>query len=236
MAMFGLFGRDGGPDKAKPAVKAEEASATLPAPARSAGSDRVDADKVARQRRAHREQLFVLVRSAMVSVPLPFKSYKFKVLSLDVSGLLFVVMIDLVGEVDGTASALKTIENLIVSTAATNQDFQVQGVYWRFEVPAKVLTDSVVAQSISTDQTSDARSLAQGMPKGSVLEQIGLDEMLAFRQAQAKAKEQLTKNRASKNPSGASQQAKPAAASAKLLDDDPISSPSPLSATQFGDL
>lgn len=235
MAIFGLFGRDGDPDKAKPTAKAGEEPVTLPAPARSTGPDRVQADQVSRQRRAHREQLFVLVRSAMVSVPLPFKSYKFKVLSLDASGLLFVVMIDLVGEVDGTASALKTIENLIVSTAATNQDFQVQGVYWRFEVPAKVLTEPAAAQSISTDQPSGARSMAQGMPKGSVLEQIGLDEMLAFRQAQAKAKEQLTKNRASQNPPGASQQAKPAA-SAKLLDEDTSSSPTPLSATQFGDL
>jgi hypothetical protein len=230
MAIFGLFGSDAGAVKTKSA--APERARTTPAPAPTAAPDREAADEISRKRRIHREQLFVLVRSAMVSVPLPFKSYKFKVMSVDASGLLFVVMIDLVGEVDGSAAALKAIEGLIVSTAATAQDFRVHGVYWRFDVPAKVVAEPAALQPTADNQSPEARSLAQAAPTGSVLEQIGLDEMLAFRQAQAKAKEQLAKNRAA----GVATPPAPRAAPARPREEGPSSSPSPLSPTQFGDL
>lgn len=66
----------------------------------STQAPRHEDDAVARQsqrreRSARREQLYVIVREAMVRVGILSAGYKFKVLSLDNVGQRFVVMVDL---------------------------------------------------------------------------------------------------------------------------------------------
>jgi hypothetical protein len=188
-----------------------------------ASTSSVDPDPARQQRRSHREQLFLLVRQAMAGTPLPAKSYKFKVLSLDAAGLSFVVMVDLVGSPDGAGKALKMIEQVIMDTAATSHELQVKGVYWRFEAPAEPVEPAKPVSGLDTHNNPFAPgALAQGQPHGSVLEQVGQDEMLAFRKAQDQARERQAKVRE--------------AVSKGDPDGTERTQASPLSSTQFGDL
>lgn len=213
--------------------------ASEPAVARSAPavSAQAEAQQERQQRRSHREQLFVLVRQAMASTPLPVISYKFKVLSLDGAGQSFVVMVDLVGHPDGTAKALKTIEEVIVASAATNHDLQVKGVYWRFEAPTGAASAPVPAPHAEERNNPFAlRAAAGAKPSDSVLEQLSRDEMLAFRKAQ-----DSTRTRAPQAGAGQAGQEQAGRSAreglaARLSDDDDFAKPSNLSPTQFGEL
>lgn len=220
MAVFDWFGRKenapGGPD-----------TEALPGAARHA-----QAAGLQQQRRSHRELLFGLVRQAMLSRPLPATSYKFKVLALDAAGQSFVVMVDLIGQPDGAAPALKDIETLVMDTAATNFDIDVRGMYWRFEAP--VATASATAQTMGVAEANNAfvrSGLARQAPDGSVLDQIAQQEMLAFRKVQEQARAQAP---GVEHPQPNEQA--PKRTRQDLLDNDGPSRPSPLSPTQFGDL
>lgn len=228
--MFGLFGAG---EKKTPA---QEGSKSEPMGASSSiTQDSQDPSREVRlQRRSNRDQLFALVRSALAGVALPAKTYKFKVMALDAAGSSFIVMIDLAGPPDGAGPALKAVEDLICSTAAVGQDLQVQGVYWRFDTPA-------IAPSAPPAMGADAAQGAQGtmaqrMPSGSVLDQIGVDEMLAFRAAQARGREQLAKKKVSAAPSAPASEKDMGFSETRQLEDKPKNDPSPLSPTQFGDL
>ena len=178
-----------------------------------------------------REHLFALVRSALASVSLPAKTYKFKVMSLDAAGTSFVVMIDLAGSPDGALAALKTVEDLIRSTAAVGQDLQVQGVYWHFDPP------SPAPQPSSTDAPRGAQdALAQRTPTGSVLEQIGVDEMLAFRASQERGREQLARQKVADLNEALDRASAKGGSGTRSSEDAQKSDRSPLSPTQFGDL
>ncbi len=229
MGVWSLFG--GGKDK-----KAEPGDSSAPAGAESpeAPGQRDQARAVNHLRRSHREKLFTLVRSALASVALPAKRYKFKVLALDAAGTSFVVMIDLAGAPDGAAAALKAVEDLICSTAAVGQDFLVQGVYWHFEPPEP--PQPAASAGLGNVQAGSSVSLAQRTPTGSVLEQIGQDEMIAFRQAQSRAREQLATKRNARSQDLAAQSKALGFSETRQLEDDPPTGRSPLSPTQFGDL
>ena len=84
-----------------------------------------------RERSARREQLYVIVREAMVRVGILSAGYKFKVLSLDSSGQRFVVMVDLAPAYAADASQQRSIEALIAELARTRMEAGVHAVYWR---------------------------------------------------------------------------------------------------------
>lgn len=58
-------------------------------------------------------------------------SYKFKVLSLDVSGLQYLIMMDLANQSAGDTSRLAEIEAMMAQSAKMRHNILVTAVYWR---------------------------------------------------------------------------------------------------------
>jgi hypothetical protein len=83
------------------------------------------------ERVAHREQLYAVVREAMVRAGVLSSSYKFKVLSLDTQGRQFMVMVDLTYGAVADTSRLAEIEVMIAQAARAKFDMLVTAVYWR---------------------------------------------------------------------------------------------------------
>ena len=145
-----------------------------------------------------REQLYGVVREAMLRVDVPVSSYKFKVLALDQSGRLYLVMIDLAANLNHEAAQMVEVESLIAQSAKSLHDIVVSAVYWR----TTENLGGIKAQSAEIDG-SDSRT-AQPKPQsppiadtvkkaepatdgnaGAHYEPLQTDEMLAFKRALA---------------------------------------------------
>lgn len=141
-----------------------------------------------RERSARREQLYVIVREAMVRVGILSAGYKFKVLSLDTNGQRFVVMVDLAPAYAADATQQRSIESLIAELARARMDAGVHAVYWR--VNGQIQT-APHAPTFATPQTVVAAAPRQkpaaSAPGGRSFEPIDAQEMDAFRQAVALA-------------------------------------------------
>lgn len=85
------------------------------------------------RRHARREQLFVAVRESMTRAGVLAASYKFKVLSLDLVGDQFLVMLDIDTSLGQQTKKLAEIEALVIQTAKARFDMFVTSVYWRVE-------------------------------------------------------------------------------------------------------
>jgi hypothetical protein len=83
------------------------------------------------ERNARREQLYAVVREAMVRAGVLSSSYKFKVLSLDGQGRQYLVMVDLAQGAIADTSRTAEIEALVAQSARAKYDIQVTAVYWR---------------------------------------------------------------------------------------------------------
>jgi hypothetical protein len=83
------------------------------------------------ERMAQREQLYGVVREAMVRAGVLSSSYKFKVLSLDAHGRQYMVMVDLAHGAVGNTGRLAEIEAMVAQTARAKYDILVTAVYWR---------------------------------------------------------------------------------------------------------
>lgn len=83
------------------------------------------------ERMERREQLYAVVRDAMVRAGVLSASYKFKVLALDQRGHQFLVMMDLAREYGSETTRLSSIENVITQGARTRHAIAVTAVYWR---------------------------------------------------------------------------------------------------------
>ena len=83
------------------------------------------------ERLEHRELLYKVVRDAMLIAGVLAASYKFKVLSLDASGLQYLIMMDLVPDETGDMAHLAEMESVIVQAAKLRHNIHVQAVYWR---------------------------------------------------------------------------------------------------------
>jgi hypothetical protein len=83
------------------------------------------------ERMAHREQLYAVVREAMVRAGVLSSSYKFKVLSLDTQGKQFMVMVDLAQGAVTDGLRMSEIEAMIAQSARAKYDILVPSVYWR---------------------------------------------------------------------------------------------------------
>lgn len=83
------------------------------------------------ERMVRREQLYGVVREAMVRASVLSSSYKFKVLSLDPRGRQFMVMVDLAQGAASDTSRLAEIEAMIAQAARAKYDILVPAVYWR---------------------------------------------------------------------------------------------------------
>ena len=109
------------------------------------------------ERLERREQLYAVVRDAMVRAGVLSASYKFKVLSLDQRGKQFLVMVDLAREYGGQTGRLNDIEGLIAQTAKTRHGVAVAAVYWR-------INDHIVANTADKGLAPSGTGLLAPMP------------------------------------------------------------------------
>ncbi len=109
------------------------------------------------ERLERREQLYAVVRDAMVRAGVLSASYKFKVLSLDQRGKQFLVMVDLAREYGGQTGRLNDIEGLIAQTAKTRHGVAVAAVYWR-------INDHIVANTANKGLAPSGTGLLAPMP------------------------------------------------------------------------
>jgi hypothetical protein len=83
------------------------------------------------QRSLRREQLYGVVRDAMVRAGILSAGYKFKILALDAAGHRFVIMVDLAPAYAAEATRLQEVEGLISELARARLQVAVPAVYWR---------------------------------------------------------------------------------------------------------
>jgi len=83
------------------------------------------------ERLERRELVYGVVRDSMTRAGVLAASFKFKVLSLDVHGYQYLIMVDLAQQGAGDAARLAEIEAMIAQAAKMRHDILVTAVYWR---------------------------------------------------------------------------------------------------------
>ena len=103
------------------------------------------------ERMERREQLYSVVRDAMVRAGILSASYKFKVLALDQRGHQFLVMMDLAREYGSETARLSSIEGVIAQSARTRHAIAVKAVYWRIndQIPSTAAPGEQALQGIA---------------------------------------------------------------------------------------
>ncbi|GGH65090.1 hypothetical protein GCM10010975_32540 [Comamonas phosphati] len=145
------------------------------------------------QRSQRREQLYGVVRDAMVRVGILSAGYKFKVLALDAAGHRFVIMVDLAPAYVAQATRLKEIEDLIAELAKARLQVVVPAVYWRVgdtgkTQPAEPGSSRSAALQQREPQAAAAKAPSRaGSADAPPFEPIDAQEMDAFKQAVAAA-------------------------------------------------
>lgn len=144
-----------------------------------------------RERSARREQLYVIVREAMVRVGILSAGYKFKVLSLDSTGQRFVVMVDLAPAYAADTSQQRRIEALIAELARARMDAGVHAVYWRvngqIQTPPAPGFIAPSPEGFAAPLNMPHASGVASARSGRSFEPIDANEMDAFKQAIAMA-------------------------------------------------
>ncbi|MDD5479032.1 hypothetical protein [Rhodoferax sp.] len=181
------------------------------------------------QRQERREHLYAVVRDVMLRSEVLASRYKFKVLSLDVRGRQFLVMMDLLNTDDLDRDRFMDIERQIATTAAQQHDLQVKAVYWR----VNQIEESIKSGSHAPHPSLTAsRAFAAKPPVRPGFEAISPEEILAFQQAVLAG----TQPKPVMSPKPAASATQPATGyeDTQLLEPDDAASP--LSKTQFGGL
>ena len=83
------------------------------------------------ERLERRELVYSVVRDSMTRAGVLAASFKFKVLSLDVHGYQYLIMVDLAQQGAGDAARLAEIEAMIAQAAKMSHGILVTAVYWR---------------------------------------------------------------------------------------------------------
>jgi hypothetical protein len=173
--------------------------------------------KVKRQDR--REQLYKVVRDVMLRAEILAATYKFKVLSLDIHGRQFLIMVDLLDPLALPQNRFAEIEKLMISAATLRHDLLIKSVYWRLNTPAVAAVSSV----------KPAARQGSNQP-------IDQDEVLAFKKAVAQSTDKLSQGATGKLvASGPRYQALNKGFEDTLILESEVTA-SPLSNTQYGDL
>ena len=157
---------------------------------------KVAADPVSRSearkviRHARREQLYLAVREAFTHAGVLSATYRFKVLSLDLAGNEFLVMVDVDQSFDHRAAKLADIEARIVQTAKTRYEIRVTSVYWRISTSASTggikAASKDVVQAAAVSNPGAVNPPPQKTPNFRY-DPIQADEVAAFKQALAVA-------------------------------------------------
>jgi hypothetical protein len=199
------------------------------------------------QRQTRRENLYAVVREAMIRSEVLASRYKFKVLSLDTHGRQFLVMVDLMDATALPAHRFLAVEQLIVSHAAQQHGLFVKSVYWRSNetLPEPHHVPGVSARpevrdphaAISTPVLTPAPAvpIPPVRPK-KAFDPIDQDEVMAFKKAIGALPADGAKTTPGQVRSSGAR--KPGYMmgyeDTQLLDHEEVSSP--LSRTQFGEL
>ena len=83
------------------------------------------------ERLERRELLYSVVRDSMIRAGVLVASYKFKVLSLDVHGMQYLIMMELANRSVGDSDRLAEIEAMMALAAKMRHGILVTAVYWR---------------------------------------------------------------------------------------------------------
>ncbi|KQT12316.1 hypothetical protein ASG30_03195 [Ramlibacter sp. Leaf400] len=145
------------------------------------------------ERTARREQLYAVVRDAMVNAGVLSSGYRFKVLSLDGRGRQFLVMVDLTGAPGGDTAALARIETAMAQAAKSRHDIVVKAVYWREApaaggarvAPAPSATATAAPQPTRSGPTGATAPRAGTKPTQAEADPLLAQELAAFKQALA---------------------------------------------------
>jgi len=131
-----------------------------------------------------REHLYAVVRESMLRVGRVAANYKFKVLALDQSARLYLVMIDLASVLGHDAKQMAQVEALIEEEAKSRYDIVVTGVYWRMD---ERLSGASAASPVAPE--SAKKPLEPAVPEQDHgtpgYEPMQTEEMLAFKRALA---------------------------------------------------
>lgn len=131
------------------------------------------------QRLERRELLYAVVRESMARVGILSSSYKYKVLSLDSRGSLYLIMMDLPQEMAAQIGQLAEIEEVVKETAKTRHKIDVSAVYWRIND----LIKTPVLRKPKPDSELGAPRPAPASAANRRFEPIRPDEVHAFKQA-----------------------------------------------------
>ena len=190
------------------------------------------------ERLQRREQVYSVVRDAMTRAGVLAANYKFKVLSLDVDGQQYLIMMDLTNQSAGDAARLAEIEALIAQAAKMRHDLLVTAVYWR--VNAHVTAGLSHAQPVPRAKPLNPVQVARASTPHSLPapqhEPLQADEVAAFKRALASnapaaplaAPGQIVRS-GRRNPTPPDE-----FEDTQMVD--PSERASPLSATQYGEL
>lgn len=138
------------------------------------------------ERLERREQLYAVVREAMIKAGVLSTSYKFKVLSLDARGRQYLIMMDLARPYASDPGRLAEIESLIAKYAKVRHDILVTAVYWRINEHVTTGLSRAgappVPHAAPVAVASTAAAVAPAKPS---FEPLHPDEVAAFKQALA---------------------------------------------------
>lgn len=142
------------------------------------------------RRNLRREQLFSVVRESMIRGGVLSTSYDFKVLTLDVNGDSFLVLIDLALPADVMPDAyLLEIERWVQGSAQSRHSMSIPSVYWRRKAAHDqrgiALKAAVAAQTQRAAAPESPMAISPTPVSGRVGEAQALEaaDVEAFRQA-----------------------------------------------------
>lgn len=199
------------------------------------------------QRQSRRENLYSVVREAMIRSEVLASRYKFKVLSLDTHGRQFLVMVDLMDANALPASRFLAVEQLIVSHAAQQHGLFVKSVYWRSNealpeaqhaptASARPEVREVPPVAVPLPAAAPVAPISAPLRPKKAYEPIDQDEVLAFKKAigalpgdSVKAQPGQVRSSVARKPGYVM-----GYEDTQLLDQDDVGAP--LSRTQFGEL
>ena len=155
------------------------------------------------ERLQRRELVYGVVRDSMTRAGVLTASFKFKVLSLDVHGYQYLIMVDLAQQGVGDPARLAEIEAMVARAAKTRHGILVTAVYWRVNDQVTVGLSPVKPSSVSESthvspfglqefSREPAALVASALPaapsrQASQYEPLQVDEVAAFKRALASA-------------------------------------------------
>ena len=196
------------------------------------------------ERLENRELIYSVVRDSMIRSGVLAASYKFKVLSLDVRGRQYLIMMDLLRQSAELTNHLTEIEAGMTEMARARHDILVTAVYWR--VNERVASSRSPNQAVHAPHQPNTASEppAPRLPatpqsptrQAPAYEPLQEDEVAAFKRALAGVTPAAARWASGQVVTSGRRNPAPPAEFEDTQIVDSSSHGSPLSGTQYGDL